>query len=303
MCVDSPGLSATESHEHRSPRVIGPGTSARGAKVTGVYRDHPKFFPPPSNPDVPIWRYMDLAKFVSLLQDKALHFSRIDRQDDNYEGSITRAMVVERRQKWAYMSDDEYARAFPPPKPGSQEALFQWVYVNCWHMNEVESAGMWSLYQSGQLQGIALRSTFRRLAESITDDETIYITEVKYIDYERETIPDAPFKRYVHKRRSFEHERELRALYIADRHKSVPVPKEEIEPNAKWHSVFKTAEVDPPDPNGVKIATDLNKLIEKVYVSPKSKPWFKELVANLIRQYGRDWGEVQHSDLDADPVY
>jgi hypothetical protein len=269
-----------------------------------MYSDHPKYFPPPSNIDIPIWRYMDLAKFVSLLQDDALHFSRIDHQSDNYEGSITRAMLAEQRQKWHALSDDEYARAFPRPNPTPQqlENRFQYTYLNCWHMNEHESAAMWSLYQNGQPQGIAIRSTFRQLTKAITDERNIYITQVKYIDYERETIDDAPFRRYVHKRRSFEHERELRALYLADRMKSVPVSPEEIDRNASWHSAFKTVEVDPPDPGGVKIATDLDILVEKVYVSPKARPWYAELVRDLLKQYGRDW-DVKHSDLDADPVY
>lgn len=267
-----------------------------------MYTPDPEFPPPPID-DIAIWRYMDLTKFLSLLEDDALHFSRIDHQSDDYEGSITRAMLAEQRQKWAYLTDEEYAKHFK--RPIDKEAMktnFAYIFLNCWHMNEGESAAMWSLYQGGQPQGLAVRSTFRRLAESITDECPIRITPVKYIDYDRNSIPTTPYLQYIYKRRSFDHERELRALYIADRLKSVPVPPEEIDPNAKWHSTLKTIEVDPPDPGGVKIRTDLDRLVERVYVSPQARPWYAELIRSLLRRYGRQWA-VQHSSMDADPVY
>lgn len=147
-----------------------------------------------------------------------------------------------------------------------------------------------------------MRSTFRRLTESITDERLIRITPVKYIDYERDSMPTTPYLEYRYKRRSFDHERELRALYIADRLKSVPVPPNEIDPNAKWYSTIKTIEVEPPDPGGVKIKTDLDQLVEKVYVSPQARPWYAELIRSLLRRYGRNW-KVQHSSMDDDPVY
>jgi hypothetical protein len=50
-------------------------------------RPHPSF-PPPSDRGVKIWRYMDLAKFVSLLQDSSFHFCRADRLGDPFEGSV-----------------------------------------------------------------------------------------------------------------------------------------------------------------------------------------------------------------------
>lgn len=75
-----------------------------------------------------------------------------------------------------------------------------------------------------------------------------------------------------------------------------------MDPNAKWHSAFKTIELGPPDPGGVKIKTNLDRLVEKVYVSPQAKPWYAKLIRKLLRRYGREW-EVQHSSMDADPIY
>jgi hypothetical protein len=50
---------------------------------------HP-VFTPPSDPNVRIWRYMSLAKFVWMLQTHALYFSRCDLMGDPFEGYATR---------------------------------------------------------------------------------------------------------------------------------------------------------------------------------------------------------------------
>lgn len=51
---------------------------------------HPSF-PQPEKPLTPVWRYMDFAKLVSLLQHGALYFPRLDRLADPFEGSLSRA--------------------------------------------------------------------------------------------------------------------------------------------------------------------------------------------------------------------
>jgi hypothetical protein len=53
-----------------------------------VKHDH---FEAPTDPSAPIFRYMDLAKFVSLLDTRALFFSRADLLGDAFEGSVTRS--------------------------------------------------------------------------------------------------------------------------------------------------------------------------------------------------------------------
>jgi hypothetical protein len=44
-------------------------------------------FESPGDPDIPLWRYMDLAKLVSLLDRGALWFARADLLGDRFEGS------------------------------------------------------------------------------------------------------------------------------------------------------------------------------------------------------------------------
>ena len=173
-------------------------------------------------------------------------------------------------------------REFHPDMPDENFADFfgQWGsamekdrlynYVSCWHMNEHESAAMWEIYKSGQPQGIAIRSTYRNLAESITDERTIYIGTVSYIDFDTEAISDRnSLYPYVHKRKYFEYEREIRAVYCAPS----MVPHESKADTVTW---------GPVGPKAEPISVDLDRLINAVYVSPKAEPWFAELVQELI---------------------
>ena len=48
------------------------------------------FLSVPDDFDIPIWRYMDFTKYIALLIEKALFFSRADHLLDPFEGSISR---------------------------------------------------------------------------------------------------------------------------------------------------------------------------------------------------------------------
>jgi hypothetical protein len=53
--------------------------------------------------------------------------------------------------------------------------------------------------------------------------------------------------------------------------------------------------------NGLKVPIDLNRLIRKIYVAPKSASWFLELVERLCKRYGLNQLPVRSSLYD-DPV-
>jgi hypothetical protein len=55
-----------------------------------AFKEHPEFAPP-SSPDATIWRYMDFATFLSLLDRSALFFVRLDKlaEVDPFEGYYT----------------------------------------------------------------------------------------------------------------------------------------------------------------------------------------------------------------------
>jgi hypothetical protein len=153
-----------------------------------MYEAHP-IFVQPDNEDIQVWRYMDFTKFVSFIESRCLYFTRADRFDDPFEGSYPKINVDARRI---------LPPGFPPDKQdiyfkqmasmGEINQRWQKFHaINCWHMNEHESAAMWKLYLKSD-EGIAIQSTYRKLRESITDDEKVYLGVVKYIDYEKEWI-------------------------------------------------------------------------------------------------------------------
>ena len=72
-----------------------------------MHVSHPDFYAP-TNLDVPIWRYMDLAKLASMCQSDALHFARANIMEDVFEGSTSQATVDARRSTIRPVTDAEF---------------------------------------------------------------------------------------------------------------------------------------------------------------------------------------------------
>jgi len=56
-----------------------------------MYETHPKLDEPEDTAS--LWRYMDFQKFFAILENKALHFTRLTCLDDPFEGQLTRQTV------------------------------------------------------------------------------------------------------------------------------------------------------------------------------------------------------------------
>lgn len=155
-------------------------------------------------------------------------------------------------------------------------------------MNEHESGAMWSLYLKSN-EGIAIQSTYKKLKNSIIDEQEIYLGIIKYIDYEKDYIASYGnlFSPFVHKRKSFEHEKELRAFIM------------------KWPSdlMRKTNNYTEETINGgISIKVDIEELIERIYIAPNAPKWFTNLVIKVVKRYGYDI-EVFQSELNNNPMF
>lgn len=260
-------------------------------------------FDRPANPDGPVWRYTDLAKFLSLLQRRALYFPRVDKLAalDPYEGYYTDAehlqldgltfdsapkefrerMALETPEKFeTFMQQERYARG------DFARQMREMTFVNSWHMQDHESAAMWSLYLKSA-DGIAIRTTYARLEKAFEPyrEFDVMLSPVRYMDYSAESFGFGnvlwPF---IHKRKSFEHERELRAIIWTIEH-----GKNDLQ-NNKFAST-----------PGLYVDIDIDILIEAVYVAPSAEPWFVDVVAEVLRRFNVD-KPVVHSHLARSPV-
>jgi hypothetical protein len=262
--------------------------------------DSPKFeepfipvkFEQPADWNAPIWRYMTIAKFLSLLDKRALFFARLDKLGDPFEGSITKYQEKLRQQlekEWDGAVLHDTSRAMI-------ESRINNTIVNCWHMNENESVSMWERYIKGSNEGVAVRSTYARLAfcfpkfdgrpkqrnEDGTDLQLfVRMGMVKYIDYDSY---DGPIENIcLLKRRGFEDEREVRAVVLDRSFMGDPHPTRFPR-------------------GGDYVPVDLTKLIETVYVAPGAAPWLTNTVESVVRKYGFDF-PIKQSDLDRGPTH
>jgi hypothetical protein len=220
----------------------------------------------PSDPNTIVWKYLDLSKFLDLLLSKKLFMSRSDKFEDQYEGTFSEP-TYEEIKKLA-IDNPEFLNFYKTHR--------EKVVVSSWHINEYESFAMWQIFTQNS-EGLAIQSTVGRLQKALLPEQNFkqYIGEVNYIDYKKEYIPfDDMFFPFLFKRKSFQYEGEVRII------------SDISETNIKIN-------------DGLKIDIDINELIEKIYIHPKSENWYKNLVIQLVKQLGFDF-EIEKSDLESD---
>jgi hypothetical protein len=198
--------------------------------------------------DESIWHYRQFPEFLSILQNQALWFSRLDCLKDPFEG--------------------RYQRSFKSNFRAKQEYFNRLGVVSCWTIDDDESELMWYAYAPHF--GVAIKSTKAKLKESLKlceDDceDDIVIDTVKY---EVPSQPSAlPYTILFSKRRHFKGERELR----------IAIPYEYNYTHAK--------RVEPPN-DGKLVKVMLTALIGEIWVAPNSSSWFKNMVEKELEKYG-----------------
>lgn len=219
----------------------------------------------PSDPNLALWRYMDLGRFVSLLKTKQLFFSRVDSLEDRFEGSFTKPHY-EMRAK---------VGAVGP----LQLELRKRVYVNCWFAQPDESTAMWKIY-GGSTSSVAIRTTLGKLIEALPDQMmpgTLAVGLVDYVDHGISQVPHTwnwknELQPFFQKNIRYQYEHELRV--------------------AIWNRAGTNDHEHPP--LGGRFVGDvgltcpiksLSDLIEMVYINFESNEWFWEVVQDLLLKY------------------
>lgn len=220
----------------------------------------------PEDNNTIVWKYLDLSKFLDMLLSQQLFMSRSDKFEDQYEGTFSEPTFEEIKK----------IAANKPEFLDYYKSHREKVVISSWHINEYESFAMWQIFTKNN-EGLAIQSTIGRLKEALRPENRFeqYIGNVNYIDYKKEYIPfDDAFFPFLFKRKSFQYEREVRIITDVSAH--------DISVN-----------------EGIKINVDLNQLIEKIYIHPKSENWYKKLVIELVSKLNFTI-EIEKSDLESD---
>ena len=161
--------------------------------------------------------------------------------------------------------------------------------VNCWHLNEYESASSWKLY-TNNYTGIAIRSTYRKLSDSLKKNttDTVWISKVTYSDFKSEWMNESnAYYAFVTKRKSFVAESELRAVTsLPDDHigKKVLSDSDRVR-EAKQHTKPRVINPNELTENGKFVKIDLETLIEKIYIAPFATKQFEQMVKSITEKF------------------
>jgi len=239
-----------------------------------------------------LWRYMDFTKYASMLSTKGLYFARADCFNDTFEGAKG---FKENKEEWEKFYLSFFREVIKNPPEGHEckysedevekqakrlledlerggELSRKNTFISCWHENEHESEAMWRLYSSFLDNAIAVRTSCNSLYRALGRNPSINIGRVKYVDFRKSYV--GVNDSFWRKRKSFEHEREVRAILID----------------------FNCSDV------GKMINCDLSILIEEIFVYPSAPGWFVNLINDVNEKYGIKV-KVSPSELIKEPFY
>lgn len=205
-------------------------------------------------------RYMDVPKFISLLQSSSLFLCRADRFPDRFEGSFTEGtkQLIEQSYKKYHI-----ACSYPHFK----QQLRQGVFISCLSLGIDDNMALWKLYgQSNDC--VAITTTVSQMKQALDGYKGVgqlYLRRVEYIRHWKN--PEILIKPYSnifrYKTVGFSFEKEVRI--ILDRH----------------HETFDADQKD----EGVHIPILLNSFLRSIVASPEASPWFKRVVDEISRKY------------------
>lgn len=270
---------------------------------------HPEFTAPDNG--AIIWRYMDFAKFLALIDRRSLYFASLItlEKDDPYEGHFpdrdVEAILKIGRSTEQVRSFMKLKKTLPARTVKSifeiwrrtilaNEINRHTTFVNCWHINSGESDAMWRLY-SLQGQGIAIQSTYGRLSQALKKERRrIFIGKVQYKDYQVKNFTEFNgFGPALHKRSSFAHENELRAALDDVSHLGL---KGEVFFQDDMLQRIR-AQNPASRPSGTYVKVDVEVLIQSVVISPASPHWMTETIKSVLKRFGLDPKIVSQSKL------
>lgn len=210
-----------------------------------------------------LWRYMDLPKFMDMIEHHTLFFPRADKFDDKYEGAFTSSLKERIEDSYRKNKIDSTIDEF-------KTKLRERVFISCWHKGIHDSMAMWKIY-GDPTSGVAVTTWVKRLEDILKKHKhyqisETYIFDVKYINHWQDPYIDIkPYSRiFSYKLKAYTYENELRVVIDT------------------FHNTFNER---PPAEYGLKIDIDVEKLIRSIIIAPNAPKWFFELIQDIVKRY------------------
>lgn len=247
-----------------------------------MFQEH-LFLDPPKD-DASLLKYMDFAKFVSLLETQALFFVRADKLSDPSEGAPPGLNV----NLWYKQHSGPLEEIFNELNVHTMKYIYRnnrrFSLINCWNESDEDTSVLWERFAQGTY-GCAIKTDFQTLRSCFKNEENFSIGRVKYIDYDTDVIPEGNiYYPFMYKHKNFEAESEIRVIINAwPRDSNCIDITQEICEVGKYYNV------------------DCAVLMKEIIVSPKAEYWFVELVETLVSRYGLNV-PVNQSKLKINPI-
>jgi Protein of unknown function (DUF2971) len=225
-------------------------------------------------------RYFDIHKFLNLLQNKTIRFTRMDQFEDPQEGIPLSAFVkyseklklqlIDNRPLGELILDKERLKKLPPlmqKELNKINAIQKTSYLTCWFADQHESVAMWNLYSNAD--GVAVKIPFAKLSSKLkiekdTNISAYYAGRLVYQNFStiyNNTSDKKVGKVALRKDHSFTHESEFRfVVRTRDHHLDI-------------------AGID-------SLPLDLTRLGMKVICHPRMAAWKKKNIKNLLEGAG-----------------
>lgn len=211
-----------------------------------------------------LWRYMDLARLVSLLETKAIWLARADTFRDKHEGRFPDEMRT--------LAEKAY-ESFPPDDPSPvknvedfQDYLLKNTFISCWHKNIDENMAMWEIY-GRDTNAVAVQTTVGRIRDG-TDSSDLngHSLLLQPVVYQRAEdvlgvllYEDCFFRKRPH----FAFEQEVRIS---------------LDTYSRVNPTKNT-------PYGHRLRCSINTFIESIYIHPDSATWLLDVVNSITTRY------------------
>jgi hypothetical protein len=249
--------------------------------------------------ETPIWRYMDLQRFVTILVSGALRFTKAaEFGDDPWEGFckviIPSTAIPEKLEDGTVhlQSVEQLLASFARHDAKYLDNARQHLYVNSWSMC-ADSMAMWKIYGANG-KGLAILSSVGRCTNALSLDLTPDHYRFGCVQYDGDILNSPKI--------------------LVDFSRSSPLPGPELRKQVTSKGFLKRScylfeeewrgalyqEVRPND-TGVDIPCVLDTLIEAVVVGPNSDLFLVGVIEDLMGKFGIEKAVSRSTLLQAPP--